>query len=150
LERATVTDIARIAPRLGKLLGTPLLAPDDIQTIAAKNGMVRTLRGAGLDPHALADKIEKLANQFSEAQMREICEQVRADDRRATEEEFRTINPCGLREPTPCQMVCAIERHQRQHPELWQEHERKFGRDMVGRTIGGGQYLSEKQMKWLI
>jgi hypothetical protein len=136
------SSLAPVADKLGKLLR--LLSSDrDGEIVGAARAIVRTLDGAGLDIHALADGIGASADskkKFSEADALEIYQRGVEDGKRAAEFWFRSVDG-----PTWHEIAgeCAA------HDEcLRDERERQFLRDMVRWTVRGGE-PTEKQAHWL-
>jgi hypothetical protein len=136
------SSLAPVADKLGKLLR--LLSSDrDGEIVGAARAIVRTLDGAGLDIHALAEGIGAPADskkKFSEADALEIYRRGVEDGKRAAEFWFRSVD-----EPTWHEIAgeCAA------HDEcLRDERERQFVRDMVRWTVRGGE-PTEKQAHWL-
>jgi hypothetical protein len=137
--------LAPVADKLGKLLR--LLSSDrDGEIVGAARAIVRTLDGAGLDIHALAEGIGAPADgkkKFSEADAAEIYRRGVEDGKRAAESEnigFRSVD-----EPTWHEIACDCAAHD---DRLRDERERQFVRDMVRRTVRGG-VPTEKQAHWL-
>ena len=81
--------LCSVANKLGKLLR--LLASDrDGEVVAAAKAITRTLAGADLDIHALAEGVETAADRnFSESDAQEIYRRVFEDGRRKAEQASR-------------------------------------------------------------
>ena len=134
--------LAPIAEKLRRCVR--MLSSDrDGEVVAAARALCRTLKGAGADIHTLADAIGHTNGHGHKAF--DKAEEQRIYDR-GFEAGKRTARPGnGASEPSWNEIAreCAA------HPErLRDERERKFVRDMVGRTLRGGK-LSEKQADWL-
>jgi hypothetical protein len=129
-----------IADKLGKLLR--LLSSDrDGEVVGAARAIVRTLDGAGLDIHALAESLGINGKKFSEADALEIYQRGVKDGKRAAEGGgFHSMD-----EPTWHEIACECAAHD---DRLRDERERQFVRDMVRRTVRGGE-PTEKQAHWL-
>jgi hypothetical protein len=134
--------LAPVADRLGKLLR--LLSSDrDGEVISAARAIVRTLGGAGLDIHALAESLGINGKRFSEADAAEIYRRGVEDGKRAAENE--NIGFHSVDEPTWHEIACECAAHDKC---LRDERERQFVGDMVRRTVRGGE-PTEKQAHWL-
>ena len=137
--------LAPVADKLGKLLR--LLSSDrDGEIVGTARAIMRTLDGAGLDIHALAEGIGALADgkkKFSEADALEIYRRGVEDGKRAAETEnigFRNVG-----EPTWHEIACECAANDER---LRDERERQFVRDMVRRTVRRGE-PTDKQAHWL-
>jgi hypothetical protein len=132
--------LAPITDRLGKLLR--LLTSDrDGEVVSAARAIVRTLDGAGLDIHALAESLGINGKKFSEADALEIY-------RRGVEDGKRAAGGFGFHsigEPSWHEIAQECAAHDNR---LRDERERQFVHDMVRRTVRGGE-PTEKQAKWL-
>jgi hypothetical protein len=127
-----------------------LLASDkDGEVVAAARALNRTLKSAKLDIHALADSISQAnGKEYTEAQLLKARELGIAEGRRLEQQEqngaiFRNVNLDD--EPTWHEIAveCAA------HPGgLHSEREKQFVKDMVRRTVHGGE-PTEKQASWL-
>jgi hypothetical protein len=143
-----VTDISpALSARLGKYIR--LLSSDrDGEVVAAVRALLRTLRAAGTDIHVLADSIGQAnGKEYTEAQILKARELGIAEGRRLEREAqgapvFRNINLDD--EPTWHEIAveCAA------HPDRLYDGEKKFVKDMIRRTVHGGE-PTEKQANWL-
>jgi hypothetical protein len=134
--------LAPIADKLRPLIR--LLSSDQPgEVVAAARAINRTLKGAKLDIHALADSIGQTnGKEYTEAQL------LKARELGLEREEqgapvFRNINVDD--EPTwhDIAVECAAHPHR-----LRSDRERHFVNDMVLRTVRGGE-PTEKQASWL-
>jgi hypothetical protein len=139
--------LAPIADKLKSFIR--LLSSDsDGEVVAAARALNRTLKGARLDIHMLADCINQAnGKEYTEAQILMARELGIAEGRRLEREEqgapvFRNINLDD--EPTWHEIAveCAA------HPNQLHEREKQFVKDMVRHTVRGGE-PSEKQAGWL-
>jgi hypothetical protein len=137
-----------LAGKLSKLLH--MFASDrDSEKLAAVEGIVRVLKGAGLDVHDLADEIDpeerkKNGKKFTVKEL-EIYNRGIEDGRRQAEENqrgFRSVD--ALDEPSWHEIACECANHENR----LNEKERPFVKDMVRWTVRGGE-PTEKQAKWL-
>lgn len=142
------SDLALIAGKLAPLIR--LLSSDqDGEILAAVRALVRTLRRAGADIHALADRVEKSdAGGLTEAEMRKLYDAGYAAGVRAAENEqnrpfFRNVNLNDDPSWHDIARECAAP-----GARLRDDRERKFVNDMVRWTVHGGA-PTEKQAKWL-
>jgi hypothetical protein len=120
--------LAPIAERLGKFVR--LLSSDkDGEVVAAARAIMRTLAGEGLDIHALADSLALAQEAAAEHYLRGLP---------AGRREARNAEPTWHEIATECA----------EHLDRLREHEQKFVRDMVRRTVRGGA-PTEKQANWL-
>jgi hypothetical protein len=143
-----VTDLASIESKLEKFI--LLLASDkDGEVVAAARALNRTLKSAKLDIHALADSISQAnGKEYTQAQLLKARELGIAEGRRLEQQEqngaiFRNVNLDD--EPTWHEIAieCAA------HPDrLHCEREKQFVKDMVRRTVHGGE-PTKKQASWL-
>jgi hypothetical protein len=140
--------LAPIANKLKRFIR--LLSSDsDGEVVAAARALNRTLKGAKLDIHVLADTIGQTnGKEYTEAQLLKARELGMEEGRRREREEqgapvFRNINLDD--EPTWHEIAteCAA------HPSrLHDGREKQFVKDMVRRTVHGGE-PTEKQASWL-
>ena len=137
-----MSSLAPVADKLAKLLRL-LSSERDGEVVGAARAIVRTLDGAGLDIHALAENLGINGKKFSEADALEIYRRGVEDGKRATENE--NVGFHSVDEPTWHEIACECAAHDRR---LRDERERQFVRDMVRRTVRGGE-PTEKQAHWL-
>jgi hypothetical protein len=133
-----------IADRLNKLVR--LLSSDqDGEVIGAARSIIRTLKGAGLDIHTLADTLTlPYGKRFSEEEAAEIYRRGVQDGRRAAE---GAEGNGGFREVEQSWHTIALECAA--HPaKLKSDKEREFVADMTRRLVNGGK-PTEKQADWL-
>jgi hypothetical protein len=139
--------LAPIAEKLRPLIR--LLSSDQPgEVVAAARALNRTLKNAKLDIHTLADSISQAnGREYTEAQILKARELGIAEGGRLEREEqgapvFRNINLDD--EPTWHEIAieCAA------HPNRLHEREKQFVKDMVRRTVHGGE-PTEKQASWL-
>lgn len=134
--------LAPIADKLQRLVR--LLSSDqDGEVIAAARALTRTLKGAKLDIHVLADSIGT-GKKFSEADAIEIYQRGVEDGRREAESKstaFHNVNA----QPSwhDIAVACAAD-----SDRLFNDRERQFVEDMIRLTVRGGE-PSEKQASWL-
>ena len=137
--------LAPIADKVKRFIR--LLSSDsDGEVVAAARALNRTLKGARLDIHALADSINGVnGKKWGDDHVLEAYKRGVEDGRREAESEpmFRNANIDA--EPTWHDIAteCAA-RPNRMHSE----RERQFVNDMVRRTVHGGE-PTEKQASWL-
>jgi hypothetical protein len=138
--------LAPIAEKLRRCLRL-LESDNDGEALAAARALTRTLRGAGLDIHALADSIGTVNGKtFTEQQALEIYQRGVVDGRQAAEREAPvTFHNVAHEDPTWHDIACECARYSDQ---LRSDRERQFVKDMVRRTVRGGE-LTEKQADWL-
>jgi hypothetical protein len=143
-----VSELASIAERLKRCLRL-LGSINDGEVIAAARALIRTLKSAGLDVHALADSIGTNTvngKLFTEAETLEIYQRGVADGRQAAEREApMTFHNVAHEDPTWHEIACECARHP---DRLHSDREENFVNDMVRRTVRGGK-LTEKQADWL-
>jgi hypothetical protein len=139
-----VTTLAPIASKLQRCIR--LLASDrDGEVLAAARALVRTLEGAKLDIHALADNI---TNGYTEADVLRARDLGIAEGRRLEQQEhgeamFRNVNIDDEPSWNEIARECAA------HPtRMKSEREKDFVKQMVRRTAHGGE-PSPKQADWL-
>jgi hypothetical protein len=139
-----MSTLAPIADKLGKFIR--LLSSDrDGEVVAAARAISRTLQGAKLDIHALADGLVN-GKKFSEADAMEIYQRGVADGRRAAEK----VRPASFHNvsdddgPPWHEIACECSHSNR----LRDQREKDFVNDMVRWTVRGG-VPTEKQAKWL-
>jgi hypothetical protein len=137
--------LAPIADKLKRFIR--LLSSDsDGEVVAAARALNRTLKGAKLDIHVLADSIGAVnGKKWGDDHVLEAYKRGVEDGRREAESEpmFRNANIDA--EPTwhDIAVECAA------HPgRLHDGRERQFVHDMVRRTVHGGE-PTEKQAAWL-
>jgi hypothetical protein len=133
-----------IAEKLRRCL-RHLASDSEGEVVAAARALTRTLKGAGLDIHALADSIGAINGKtFNEEDLLEVYRRGVADGRREAEGE-PTFHNVEHEEPTWHEIACECARHSGQ---LRGDRERQFVNDMVRRTVRSGE-LTEKQANWL-
>jgi hypothetical protein len=138
--------LAPIAERLRQLIR--LLSSDaDGEVLGAARALNRTLKGAKLDIHTLADSIGANGKEYTKAQLLKARELGIEEGRRLEREEqgapvFRSVNLDE--EPTWHEIAveCAA------HPNRLYDGQKKFVKDMVRRTVHGGE-PTEKHASWL-
>lgn len=137
--------LAPIAGKLAKFIRM-LSSDQDGDVIAAAHAIMRALRGAGADIHALAGRIEKPNGRLSEMEMKRLYNAGYHDGMRAAEDkkfglgDFHNID--GTLDWHEISLFC-----QRRSDRLC-EKERTFINDMAAGTVWGRE-PSEKQIKWL-
>ena len=124
-----------------------LLASDrDGEVVAAARAIPRVLKAAGADIHVLAAQVEQAnGKRFSEADAAEIYRRGVEDGKREAESGpmFRNVNLDGEPSWHEIAVECAA------HPNrLLHEREKQFVKDMVRRTVHGGE-PTERQASWL-
>jgi hypothetical protein len=140
--------LAPIADKLKRFIR--LLSSDsDGEVVAAARALNRTLKGAKLDIHALADTIGQTnGKEYTEAHLLRARELGIEEGRRREREEqgapvFRNINLDD--EPTWHEIAVECAAHPNR---MRSDRERQFVGDMVLRTVRGGE-PTEKQASWL-
>src|SRR5262245_15884739 len=137
--------LAPIADKLKRFIR--LLSSDtDGEVVAAARALNRTLRNAKLDIHVLADSISAVnGKKWGDDHVLEAYKRGVEDGRREAESEpmFRNANIDA--EPTWHDIAteCAAHPHR-----LHSDREKQFVKDMVRRTVHGGE-PTEKQASWL-
>lgn len=123
-----------------------LLASDrDGEVVAAAHAIVRTLRSAGKDIHALAERVESAnGGKLTDAEMRKLYDTgfqagMRAVESRSTGE-FHNVD--GTPAWNEIALFC-----QRNDSRL-RDNERQFVNDMASRSVW--REPTEKQAKWLL
>ena len=136
--------LGSVANKLGKLLR--LLASDrDGEVVAAAKAIKRTLAGADLDIHALAEGVETAADRkFSESDAQEIYRQAFEDGRRKAEQD-QPVTFHSVGDPSWHEIACVCR--DKDNGRL-RTREREFIDDMVRSTVHGGE-PTPKQAKWL-
>jgi hypothetical protein len=124
-----------------------LLSSDkDGEVVAAARAMQRTLKAAGADIHALADRVEKSNDKLSDADMKVLYETGFADGRRATENAQQRSGDFYNVDSTPPWHEMATWCQQQK--DRLRDKEREFIDDMASRTVW--REPTEKQGKWLL
>jgi hypothetical protein len=138
--------LTQIAAKLATFIR--LLSSDkDGEVVAAARAMQRTLRAAGADIHALADRVEKPNGaELSEADMKKLYDAGFADGRRAAENTAHGPGDFHNTDGTPGWREIAVW-CQQQSARL-REKEKGFIDDMAARTVW--REPSERQGKWLL
>ncbi len=136
--------LAPIAGKLGKLIR--LLSSDrEGEVVAAVRTIRRTLKAEKLDLHVLADTIGRPANGkvFTKEEGEEIYRQGVVDGRREAERD-QPLGFSSVDEPSWYEIACTC----RDRKSWRDEREEQFVRDMVRRSVRGGE-PTEKQASWL-
>ena len=127
-----------------------LLSSDsDGEVVAAARALDRTLKGAKLDIHVLADSIGRAnGGQLTESEMRKLYDAGYEAGVRTTEDKLRAagfhdIDDESNEDLAQMAIVCALRSER-----LRNDREREFVRKMVQWTARGRR-LSEKQEDWL-
>jgi hypothetical protein len=137
--------LAPIAEKLRPLVR--LLSSDrDGEVIAAARALIRTLKGAKLDIHALADSIGQANGKLSEAEMLKLyaagyAARIRAAEQKHQYDDDGFTDACRV--PTPHEMA----RWCQQRANRLRENERQFINDIASRTVWRAP--TERQRKWL-
>ena len=136
--------LAPIAGKLAKFVRM-LSSDKDGDVIAAAHAIMRTLRGAGSDIHALAGQIEKPNGELSEMEMKKLYDAGFHDGMRAAEAEQFGPGDFHNTDGTPdwheISLFC------QRHNDRLREKEREFVNDMAGRILWNEP--TERQAKWL-
>jgi hypothetical protein len=129
-----VADLAAIAPKLGQLIR--LLSSDrDGEVVAAAHAIMRTLKSAGTDIHALAERIEHANGRSS------------GDESAIYDRGFRAgLKAAAGNGDEPSAHAMAVWCQRSDDGEL-SERERKFIDQLAASTVY--RLPTEKQMKWL-
>jgi hypothetical protein len=137
--------LAPIADKLKRFIR--LLSSDsDGEVVAAARALNRTLKGAKLDIHVLANSIGQAnGKKWGDDHVLEAYKRGVEDGRREAESEpvFRNANIDA--EPTWHEIAVECAAHS---DRLHSDRERQFVKDMVRLTVHGGE-LTEKQGSWL-
>jgi hypothetical protein len=137
-----------LGPIAGKLAAClrMLSSNKDGDIVAAAHGLMRMLKGAGTDIHALADRIEKPnGGSLTEAEMKKLYNAGYAAGMRAVENkqhgtgDFHNVG--GLPAWDEIARFCQENNHR------LRASEREFVNDMASRTVW--REPTEKQAKWL-
>jgi len=138
--------LAPIAEKVKRCLRL-LASNSDGEVLAAARALNRTVKTAGLDVHALADRVSQ-SNGLSKADMKKLYDAGVADGRRAAQKElsgrmFQSVDPDE--EPSWFEIASLC----RANPQVfWGDHEKEFVDKMCRRTVHGG-VPTEKEGNWL-
>jgi hypothetical protein len=142
----TASDLAPVAGKLGSIVR--MLSSDrEGEIVAAARALGRTLKSAGLDIHALAERIEQAdgSGKISEADMRRLYAAGFAAGRAAAEKQndpggdFHNLD--GTTTPEAMAAWC------RRHSDRLGEREREFVRSISAHVVW--REPTPKQAKWL-
>jgi hypothetical protein len=137
-----------LAPIVNKLAACiRMLSSDkDGDVINAAHGIVRILKGAGIDIHALADRVEKPnGGALTDAEMNKLYSAGYQDGMRATENRQRGNGDFHNVDSTPSWHE--IARYCQQNNNRLRPNEQTFINDMAARSVW--REPTEKQAKWL-
>ena len=141
LEQAVTDNLARITGKLGKMIRML-----DGDVIAAARAIRRTLRGEGLDIHALAEGIEEPnSGALTEAEMRKLYDAGYDAGLRAAEDKHHGAADFANIDGTPSWHEMAL--FCQQCDDRLREKERQFIHDKTACTVR--REPTEKQAKWL-
>lgn len=124
-----------------------LASSSDGDVVAAARALDRLLRNAGLDFHALADRVTQ-SNGLSKQDMKKLYDAGVAAGRKAAQKElsgrmFQSVDPDE--EPSWFEIASLC----RAHPQVMHsDNEKNFVSDMCRRLVHGG-VPTEKQASWL-
>jgi hypothetical protein len=139
--------VADLAPIAGKL--KPLIRLMSCEVVAAARALNRLLKVNGSDIHEIADSIGQAnGKKLSEADAIEIYQRGVEDGRREAESargDPSFYNVTVNDEPSWHEIACECARHEKR---LRNDREREFVRNMVRRTVRGGE-PTEKMARWL-
>jgi len=145
LEQAVTDNLAPITGKLGKMIR--MLASDcDGDVIAAARAIRRTLRGEGLDIHALAEGIEEPnGGALTEAEMRKLYDAGYDAGLRAAEDKHHGAADFANVDGTLSwhQMALWCQRHS----SRLRAKEQEFVNDMASRTVW--REPTQRQGRWL-
>jgi hypothetical protein len=121
-----------------------LASPQDGEVLAAARAIVRTLKSAGKDIHALAERVENAnSEKLSEVEMKKLYNAGYEAGMRAVESrqtgDFHNVD--GTPDWHEIALFC------RQNSNRLRENERTFVNDMASRSVW--REPTEKQAKWL-
>jgi hypothetical protein len=140
-----VADLTTIAGKLGSLVR--LVASDkDGEVVAAARAITRTLKSAGADIHALADRVEHAngSGKISEADMRKLFDAgyaagIAAAESRDVGDDFHNLDGSASWE--------TMAAHCRRRRDQLNEREQEFISSALSRIVY--REPMEKQAKWL-
>jgi hypothetical protein len=137
-----------LAPIVGKLAACiRMLSSDkDGDVVNAARGLVRMLKGAGADIHALAERVENAnGGKLTDAEMKKLYDAGFQAGLRVGENKQHGSGDFHNVDGTPDWHEVA--RFCQQHDSRLRENERQFVNDMASRSVW--REPTEKQAKWL-
>jgi hypothetical protein len=144
LETAVTDTLAPIINKLAACIRM-LSSDKDGDIVNAARGIVRMLKGADTDIHALAERVEQPSGGLTEAEMKKLYDAGYAAGVHAVENKQHGSVDFHNVDGTPAWHE--IARFCQQHNDRLRENERDFINDMASRTVW--REPTPKQEKWL-